>query len=153
MNQIKSIKLAYIQANWHADIVKQSYAGFVSGLEGKIPESNIDVFDVPGSLEIPLQAQLIAKTGKYILIVAAGFIVDGGIYQHEFVAQAVLDGMIKVQLENELPILSVVLSPHNFQNSEEHLDFFRQHFRVKGKDAAYACLHVLNSHGQLTDAA
>lgn len=145
MNQFQSVRIAYIQASWHGDIVRQSYEGFVSGLDGKIAQSNVEVFAVPGSLEIPLQAQTLAKTGKYALIVAAGIIVDGGIYRHEFVAQSVLDGIMRVQLDQSVPILSVVLTPHNFQDTEEHRKFFFKHFRVKGGEAANACLKVLNN--------
>ena len=48
---------------------------------------HIDLFEVPGSFEIPLHAQLLAKTRRYTAIVAAGLVVDGGIYRHEFVAE------------------------------------------------------------------
>ncbi len=44
------------------------------------PDSQIDVFEVPGAFEIPLQAKLLARTGRYVAIVATGLIVDGGIY-------------------------------------------------------------------------
>ena len=148
MNQTKSTKIAFIHANWHSDIVQECYSGFISGLEGEIPKSNIDVFVVPGSLEIPLQSQILAKTGEYGLIVASGFIVNGGIYRHEFVAQAVLDGIMKVQLDYEIPILSVVLTPHNFQNSTEQRNFFLEHFNVKGREAAAACLSILDNYNK-----
>ena len=35
--------------------------------------------------------------------------VNGGIYRHEFVAAAVIDGLMRVQIESEVPILSAVL--------------------------------------------
>jgi hypothetical protein len=42
------------------------------------PKSPIDFFDVPGSLEIPLHALLLAESGRYAAIAAAGFVVNGG---------------------------------------------------------------------------
>jgi len=146
MNQTQPLKIAFIQASWHSDIVRQSYAGFVTEVEKHgIHAKQIEVLDVPGSLEIPLQAQLLAKSGKFSTIVCAGFIVDSGIYRHEFVAQSVLDGMMRVQLDNEIPIMSIVLTPHQFQNSKEHQDFFFEHFYEKGKEAAVACLQTLKN--------
>jgi len=53
-------------------------------------------------------AQLLAKTGRYAAIVAAGFVVDGGIYRHEFVAEAVIGGLMRVQLETGVPVISAV---------------------------------------------
>ena len=76
--------------------------------ESGINESNIDLIEVPGSLEIPLQCKQLAKTGRYQVIVAAGLIVDGGIYRHEFVADAVVSGLMDVQLKTETPVFSVV---------------------------------------------
>ncbi len=43
------------------------------------PKHLIDFFEVPGAFEIPLQAKLLARTSRYVAIVAAGFVVDGGI--------------------------------------------------------------------------
>jgi len=144
MNQTQTPKIAFIQASWHPDIVEESYHGFEFGLaNGNIIKDQIDRFHVPGSLEIPLQAQLLAKTNKYSIIVAAGLIVDGGIYRHDFVARTVLDAMMQVQLAAEIPILSLVLTPHHFQETEDHIAFFSQHFYKKGTEAAQACIETL----------
>jgi 6,7-dimethyl-8-ribityllumazine synthase len=54
--------------------------------------------EVPGAFEIPLHSQVMARTGRYDAIVACGLVVNGGIYCHEFVAHAVIDGLMRVQL-------------------------------------------------------
>lgn len=139
-------KIAFIRASWHKSIVNQAYESFVKKCESRdIPHSQIDLIEVPGSLEIPLQAKLLAKAGNYAVIVAAGFIVDGGIYRHDFVASSVLDAMMQIQLEAEIPILSVVLTPHNFQETKAHESFFFEHFKVKGREAAEACVQTLRN--------
>ena len=137
-------KIAFIQACWHKRIVEQALFSFTDRCaQHGIAESQIETFDVPGSLEIPLQAQRLAKTGKYALIVASGLIVDGGIYRHDFVAGTVLDAMMRVQLDTEVPVLSVVLTPHQFQETEAHEQFFYDHFKIKGQEAAEACVKTL----------
>ena len=144
-------RIAFIQASWHLKIVEQAYKSFISSLEEDCTDSEsinaeqVELFSVPGSLEIPLQAKLLAETKQYDIIVAAGLIVNGGIYRHDFVARTVIDGMMQVQLETRTPILSVVLTPHNFHESQEHQDFFLEHFKVKGKEAAKACLQTLKN--------
>jgi 6,7-dimethyl-8-ribityllumazine synthase len=141
-----SHKIAFIQAGWHSDIVNQAHAGFVEEWQRMgLSAVNIDHFEVPGSLEIPLQAQRLANSGAYAVIVAAGLIVDGGIYRHDFVAATVLDAMMQVQLQTQVPILSVVLTPHQFQEIEAHLVFFREHFELKGREAADACRQTLTN--------
>ncbi|NEX60188.1 hypothetical protein G3574_03770 [Noviherbaspirillum sp. 17J57-3] len=39
-------------------------------------------------------------SGRYGAVVATGLIVNGGIYRHEFVAQAVINGLMQVQLDS-----------------------------------------------------
>jgi len=137
-------RIAYIQAGWHKDITDEGKKTFVEGMTSAgFPSSNIEFFNVPGSLEIPLQAKLLAKTGKYDVIVCTGFIINGGIYHHEYVNHAVIDALMRVSLDTEIPVLSVVLTPLNFHESESHHAFFLEHFKLKGQEAAQACLDTL----------
>jgi len=146
-------KVAYIEACWHQNIVGQARIGFTNQVaKHGISEAHIDVVEVPGSLEIPLQAKLMAATGKYDVIVACGLIVDGGIYRHDFVATTVLDAMMRVSLDSSIPVLSVVLTPHHFQETDAHTDFFYAHFKKKGEEAANACVKTLHNMQELKGA-
>ena len=70
-------------------------------------------------------------------------VVDGGIYRHEFVAQSVVSGLMQVQLETEVPVFSVSLTPHHFHAGSEHHTFFYEHFVHKGQEAAKTCADTL----------
>ena len=120
-------RIAFIQSSWHKDIVDQCRIAFMSEL-GRLGlgETPVDAFQVPGAFEIPLQAKLLSRTGKYVAIVAAGFVVDGGIYRHEFVADAVISALMRVQLDTEVPVISAVLTPQRFHEHQEHARFFRE---------------------------
>jgi len=141
-----SRRIAFIHSTWHRDIVERARDSFIEevarlGLEARA----VEIIEVPGAFEIPLHAKLIARTGEYAAIVACGFVVDGGIYRHEFVADAVISGLMQVQLETEVPVFSVVLTPQHFHEHEQHHRFFFDHFVVKGKEAAHACMRTLDS--------
>ena len=139
-------RIAFIQAAWHQDIVSQGRESFIAALtEAGFPKNNIEIFDVPGSLEIPLQAQLLAKTDKYSVIACGGLIVDGGIYRHEFVTTAVIDGIMRVSLDTEVPVLSMILTPKNFHEHDEHQNYFFNHFKKKGKELANAALKTIEN--------
>lgn len=141
-----SLRVAYIAASWHSDIVQQAEHGFLAELERLCPcPQQVDLFTVPGALEIPLHAKRLAQLGHYDAIVACGFVVDGGIYRHEFVTAAVIDGMMRVQLDTGVPVFSVVLTPKNFQEHAEQIAFFADHFVKKGAEAARACLATVAS--------
>lgn len=138
----KSLKIAFIKARWHADIVDQALVGFTARVEELGLDTEVVSFDVPGAFEMPLLAQKLAKTGEYAAVVAAALVVDGGIYRHDFVAQAVVTGLMDVQLKTEVPVFSVSLTPHHFQPSGEHEAFFTQQLVKKGREAADAVAQV-----------
>ena len=133
-------RIAFIQSSWHKDIVDQTRLAFTKAMRTKgYADDDIDYFEVAGAFEIPLHAKLLAERGGYAGIVAAGLVVDGGIYRHDFVASAVIDGLMRVQLDTGVPVFSAVLTPHHFHGGNEHVGFFREHFLVKGEEVAHAC--------------
>lgn len=138
-------QFAFIKANWHADIVDQALVGFSE----TIPAQNIDVFDVPGAFEMPLLARDLAASGKYAAVVAAAFVVDGGIYRHDFVAGAVVDGLMRAQMDSGVPVLSVSLTPHQYQETPHHNAIYRAHFVEKGREAAAAALQITKARNAL----
>ena len=83
-------KFAFVRANWHPEIVAAALKGFRARLAERAPDARIDVFDVPGAFELSLSAKRLALTGSYDAIACAALVVDGGIYRHDFVAQAVV---------------------------------------------------------------
>ena len=134
-------RIAFISAAWHTDIVVRARDAFLAEA-ARLGQSakTIDLYDVPGAFEIPLHAQMLARTGQYDAIVACAIVVDGGIYRHEFVAHAVIDGLMRVQLDTGVPVLSAVLTPKDFHEHGDHLKFFSDHFVKKGAEAARACV-------------
>ncbi len=134
----KTLKIAFIKARWHADIVDQAFVGFNQNMTESGVDFEVTPFDVPGAFEMPLLAKKLGATGKFDAIVCAALVVDGGIYRHDFVAAAVVDGLMQAQMETGVPTYSVSLTPHHFQPSTEHTGFYHEHFIKKGAEAANA---------------
>jgi 6,7-dimethyl-8-ribityllumazine synthase len=118
-----------------------------------IAGSQIDFFEVTGAFEIPLHGMRLAESGIYDAIVAAGLVVDGGIYRHEFVAEAVIGGLMRVQLDTGVPVISAVLTPHHFHEHETHRAFFFEHLETKGVETARACAHTIDALERLPTSA
>src|SRR3978361_1289181 len=70
---VKPQRVAFVQASWHRDVVEECRIAFLEEIEARhISRAQVDLFEVPGSFEIPLHAQLLAKTRGYTATVAAG---------------------------------------------------------------------------------
>src|SRR3954465_11160285 len=128
----KPQRVAFVQACWHREVVEECRIAFLEEIEARgIARAQIDHFEVPGSFEIPLHAQILAKTRRYTAIVAAGLVVDGVSDRHEFVADTVIKALMDVQLRTEVPIFSAVLCPQQFHESAAHFENFSRHFAAK----------------------
>jgi 6,7-dimethyl-8-ribityllumazine synthase len=138
-------RYAFLKANWHADIVDRALDGFAA----EIGTAPVDVFDVPGAFELPLLARDLAATGRYAAVICAAFVVDGGIYRHDFVAETVVGALMRAQMDTGVPVLSVVLTPHNYQETDPHRAFFAAHFVEKGREAARAARAIVGLRSDL----
>jgi 6,7-dimethyl-8-ribityllumazine synthase len=150
MNQTSAVhtfqprRVAVIAASWHDDIVSASI-GAIHDIfnRRRLPPDTLAVYRVPGAFEIPLHAQRLARSGQVDAVIACALVVNGGIYRHEFVAAAVIDGLMRVQLDTGVPVFSAVLTPRDFHEHDEHHAFFKAHFVKKGAEVAEACLATL----------
>src|SRR3981189_2195757 len=60
----KPQRVAFVQSAWHREVVEECRIAFLAEIEAR-HITNVDVFEVPGSFEIPLHAQILAKTRRY----------------------------------------------------------------------------------------
>jgi 6,7-dimethyl-8-ribityllumazine synthase len=136
-------RIAVVSSAWHADIVNQARSALLREFGKSHAPPRVHTFEVPGAFEIPLYAKKLAKSGRYDAIVACGLVVNGGIYRHEFVAAAVIDALMRVQLDTEVPVFSAVLTPRDFHEHEDHVRFFSDHMVKKGTEVARTCVEQL----------
>jgi len=129
-------RFAFVKASWHDDNVDQALVGFLE----LVPRNQVDIYEVPGAFEMPLLVRNLASTGRYGAVACAAFVVDGRIYHHDFVAQAVVDGLMRASLDSGVPVLSVSLTLHHYQETEHHNTIYRAHFVEKGHEAARVAL-------------
>lgn len=134
----ETLKIAFIKSRWHAEIVDQVLKGFEADMAAAGRKVEISTYDVPGAFEMPLLAKKLGESSRFDAIVAAALVVNGGIYRHEFVAQAVVTGLMDAQMATGVPTFSVSLTPHHFHDSEIHHKFYHDHFVTKGAEAANA---------------
>ena len=154
-------RVAVIASAWHRDIVASATAAIQAEFDrSRMPKGCLQLFEVPGAFEIPLLAQRLARGrrgggggGGFDAIIACGLVVNGGIYRHEFVAAAVIDGLMRVQLDTDVPIFSCVLTPREFHEHDAHRQFFLEHLRTKGTEVARCCLDTLARHGEVASSA
>ena len=115
-------------------------------LEHGVKKGQILQFQVPGSLEIPIVAQNIAKTKKADIIIALGVVIKGDTYHFEIVANECARGCMDVALKYNVPIIFEVIPVYNLAQAKKRAGNNNQN---KGREAALAALKMLNVMSQL----
>jgi len=73
-------------------------------------EKGIDVVRVPGSFELPLTAKMLAATGKYDALIAAGCVIRGETSHYDFVCSETARGLQLAQMDTGVPVIFCVLT-------------------------------------------
>lgn len=112
---------------WRVAVVSSLYNDkWVDGLrshfsaELKIicPAIQISEHSVPGSFELPLAVDLLAKTHQFDAIAAFGVLLDGETAHATLVAQAITESLLQTSLRSETPVLHEVLLVKNAEQAE-----------------------------------
>ncbi len=107
-----------------------------------VKEKNIATFIVPGSWEIPLVSQRVAKSKKFDAIVAFGVIVKGETYHFDMIANECARALMQVSLENSIPLAIEVLAVHDVAQAKARAS---KNTHNKGIEGALAVLKTLQT--------
>lgn len=95
-----------VAASWHAKITDQLVARAVQACDDS--GASATVVRVPGSLEIPVVAQALAR--RCDAVVALGAVIKGETAHFEYVCDSVTSGLTRISLDEETPVGNGVLT-------------------------------------------
>jgi 6,7-dimethyl-8-ribityllumazine synthase len=101
----------------------------------------VEVVRVPGAFEIPLAVAILARRRWPRLsgIIALGVILRGETTHAEHIGVAVTDGLLRIQLESEIPVIHEVLLLENVEQAQARC--LNARFN-RGHEAAQAALEM-----------
>ncbi|MDP2599938.1 MAG: 6,7-dimethyl-8-ribityllumazine synthase [Deltaproteobacteria bacterium] len=88
-----------------------------------IPEENVKIFMVAGSIEIPVILKAMAESKKYDCLVALGAVIRGETAHFEYVAKVVSEGILRVQLDSGIPVGFGILTCENVAQAKVRINF------------------------------
>jgi 6,7-dimethyl-8-ribityllumazine synthase len=134
-------RFAIVGSRFNAFIVERLIEGAVDAIvRHGGSAANIDVVRVPGSWEIPLVCQRLAKSGKLDAIVAVGAVIRGATPHFDHVANEVSKGVAQASLSSGVPIAFGVLTTDSIEQAVERAGTKAGN---KGFDAAMAAIEMV----------
>ncbi len=135
-------KFALVVGRFNSFVVESLLQGAIDALVRQgVPESDIEIYRVPGAFEIPLAVKRIAATKKYDAIVALGAVIRGGTPHFEYVAGECVKGIGAVSLEYGLPVAFGVLTVDSIEQAIERSGTKAGN---KGAEAAMSVVEMIN---------
>ena len=127
------MKIAIIKSKFNQPVTSKLLEGALAQAKAlNIPEDNLTVIEVPGVVEIPLIAKLLAKQKKYQAIIALGAVIRGETSHYDYVCDQVSQGCQQVMMDFEVPVIFGVLTTENAAQAFDRVGGQHGH---KGRDA------------------
>lgn len=141
--KLENIKVAIVTSKYNYNVTRRLTEGSIAQLKSRgIAVENIKLIEVPGAVEIPYAAKLLAKTAAYQAVICLGSVIQGETDHYDYVCQQVSYGCQKVMLDTEIPIIFGVLTTQNEQQALDRAGGRIGHKGVEAADAALAMISI-----------
>ena len=104
-------------------------------------DEDCDVYWVPGSFEIPLVTQRLARSGRYDAVVCLGAVIRGETSHFQYIASEVTKGIAQVALATGVPVAYGVITPDTLEQAIERAGTKAGN---KGAQAALSAVEMVN---------
>ena len=130
-------RIGIVAARFNAAIVDE----LLSGCERRLKElgsdsSHITTVRVPGAFELPLAAQAMARTKKFVAVICLGAVVRGDTPHFDYVAGECARGITRVALDESLPVIFGVLTTNTQQQALDRIGGSHGHAGERAAEAA-----------------
>jgi 6,7-dimethyl-8-ribityllumazine synthase len=134
-------KIGIVVSKWNDSITYALLEGAVNTLlSANVNREDILINEVPGTFELPFGAQRILKAKKLDAVICLGCVIQGETRHFDFICDATANGIMRVSLDNELPVIFGVLTTDTLQQA---LDRSGGLHGNKGVEAAATALQLL----------
>lgn len=134
------IRVAIISAEWNSHITDALTEGCVKTLAMHgVSEDMIDIFRVPGAVELTYGASAAIETDAFDVVIVFGCVIRGGTPHFDYVCQSVTQGITHLNAECDIPVIFGVLTVDNEQQAIDRIGGIHGH---KGEEAAEAALKM-----------
>ena len=141
---VTGLKVAVIVSLFNRDITLALQEGAVNRLQEKgVLNDNILLVEVPGAVEIPVVAKLLAQSQRCSIILALGAVIRGDTSHYDYVCEQVSQGCQRVTLDTNCPVVFGILTTENEQQAWDRLGGSQGHKGVEAADSALAMHSIL----------
>lgn len=138
----KGLKIGIVCSKFNRLITDRLLDGAVNLLKQvDVDESNIDVYLVPGSFEIPVVLEKVLSVGKYDAVICLGALIKGETPHFEYIATHVTKSILDLSIKYKTPVTFGIITANT---PEEAIDRAGMKMGNKGAEAALHAIELAN---------
>jgi 6,7-dimethyl-8-ribityllumazine synthase len=139
-------RVAIVLSRFNGDVTNRLLESAFAELDRVgIDREHVTVMPVPGAFELPLGAMALAKTRRYVAIVALGCVIRGETAHFDYVAGEAASGLQLAALETGVPVAFGVLTTDTLEQAMARSD--------KGAEAVRTALEMADLFNQIRETA
>jgi 6,7-dimethyl-8-ribityllumazine synthase len=145
--RLEGAVIGILAARFNGFIVQSLVDGAIDALKRHADKESVyDVVYVPGALELPLAAQVMASSGKYDALVVLGAVIRGSTPHFDIVSAESAKGLAAVSLAQSIPVINAILTTNTIEQAIERAGTKAGN---KGSEAAMGALEMVSLLRQL----
>ena len=135
-------KFAIVVSRFNEFVTSKLLSGAMDSLTRHgVNEANVDVVWSPGSFEIPVLAQALARSKRYAAVICLGAVIRGGTEHYQYIASEAAKGVAQAAMTTGVPCIFGVLTCDTVEQAVERAGTKSGN---KGADAAAAAIEMAN---------
>jgi 6,7-dimethyl-8-ribityllumazine synthase len=140
-------RFALVAAKFNHVVVDHLVQGAKDALRRHgVAEGAVDLFWVPGSFEIPLVANRLANSKKFVAVICLGAVIRGDTDHYDHVASGAVGGIASAGVDSGVPVILGLLTCDTLEQATNRAGGKAGN---KGFEAATAAIEMVNLLQQL----
>ena len=138
--KVEGMRVGIAVAEWNSHITEALLKGALDVFRAEgYPEKDINIYHVPGTVELNFAAAQMSRSGKYDAVIVFGCVIRGGTPHFDYVCDNITQGVAKLNATGNIPVIFGILTTDNEQQA---IDRAGGALGNKGSEAAEAAIKM-----------
>ena len=135
-------RFAVVVARWNGELTAKLASGALDALKGSgASKDEVEVFNVPGTFELPIAAMKAAETGTFDAVICLGVVIRGETPHFEYVAGQAAAGIMQASMDTGIPVMFGVVTADTVEQAKARCG---GDIGNKGYEAAMSAIEMAN---------
>jgi 6,7-dimethyl-8-ribityllumazine synthase len=144
--EVKGMRVAIVRAQWNGHITSALVDGALEVFKhAGFAKDDVDVFEVPGAVELTFAASQLIEASLYDAIIVFGCVIRGGTPHFDYVCQSVTQGITNLNADCDIPVIFGLLTVDNEQDALDRIGGPHGHKGVEAAETAIRMHHFVET--------